>query len=122
MILPVFIFIEARFKKLEKRWGDEKADGELLCLLTFFHPALVSAFRAGGAMSYGEDVNWDWNNKQSEPIWHLQKTEEEAAECTRIRAVVFGLDLAPCTTDYGICRAAKVYSLYTHILLRMYIL
>lgn len=46
--------------------------------------ALPSSLPASGARSCGEDVNWDWNNKQSEPLRHLEMTKEEAAEGTWI--------------------------------------
>lgn len=41
--------------------------------------ALPSPLPASGCMSCGEDVNWDWNNKQSEPLGHLELTEKKGA-------------------------------------------
>lgn len=64
-----------------KNWrsgdGDEELWG-LPNLLNSTQPYLP--LPASGSKSCGEDVNWDWNNKQFKPLRHLELTEKEAAE------------------------------------------
>lgn len=102
--------------------GKEREAWELWCLLTFFNPALPPSLPASGARSCREDVNWGWNNKQSEPLWHPETTKEEAAEGTWISPADLGLDWSPISLILRVAMQPRSIQcmVYTHVLLQIH--
>lgn len=83
-----------------KNWRSDEREEELLCLSRPLYPnsALPSSLPVSDARSCREDVNWDWNNKQSWPLRHLQKGPgRKKLKAHERGTAVFGLELSPLT-------------------------